>query len=59
MKKTPNGYSIDGVTIVRTQNGFTVKNTQKETKEFKLLRDARRFIASNWSIALIEAQFAK
>lgn len=57
MKKTNKGYSIDGVNVIRTASGFSVKNIYKVTINFKRLKDAQRYIASNWSIALIEAQY--
>jgi len=50
-------YRQDGVNINRTATGFSVKNINKVTIDFKRLKDAQRYIASNWSIALIEAQF--
>ena len=56
-KKMTKTYRQDGVNINRTATGFSVKNINKVTIDFKRLKDAQRYIASNWSIALIEAQF--
>jgi hypothetical protein len=47
------------VTIRRIAAGhYTVNNTAGNTITFARLKDAKSYIASNWSIALIEAQFA-
>ena len=56
-KKMTKTYREDAVNIKRTATGFSVKNINGVTIDFKRLKDARRYIASNWSIALIEAQF--
>jgi hypothetical protein len=55
MTKTNKGYTWQAINIARTETGFSVNNTQGATINFKLLRQAQSFIASNWSIALIEA----
>jgi hypothetical protein len=55
MTKTNRGYTWQAINIARTQDGFSINNTQGATINFKLLRQAQSFIASNWSIALIEA----
>ena len=55
MTKTNRGYTWQAINIARTQDGFSINNTQGAAINFKLLRQAQSFIASNWSIALIEA----
>ena len=55
MTKTNKGYTWQAINIARTESGFSVNNIKGAAINFKLLRQAQSFIASNWSIALIEA----
>jgi hypothetical protein len=55
MTKTNKGYQWQAINIVRTESGFSVNNTQGAAINFKLLRQAQSFIASNWSVALVQA----
>jgi hypothetical protein len=54
-----NTITENAVIIRRIAAGhYTVNNTAGNTITFSRLKDAKSYIASNWSIALIEAQYA-
>ncbi len=57
MNKISSHYQL--VKIVRVAKGhYTVKNTAGLTLSFKRLHDAQVFVICNWSVELMEAQWA-
>jgi hypothetical protein len=59
MTKTANGFRYQLVSITRIAAGhYALKNVAGALIEFTRLTDAQSYVASNWSMALVEAQYS-
>jgi hypothetical protein len=59
MTKTANGFRYQLVSITRIAAGhYALKNVAGALIEFTRLTDAQSYVAGNWSMALVEAQYS-